>query len=53
MPIEIRELVIRTQITDDRTRDKRSKKQPVLDERQIVERCVEKLMKIMSKKMER
>jgi hypothetical protein len=53
MPIEIRELVIRTHVVDDRTQDKRKKKQTTLDEHQIVERCVEKVVKIMNKKMER
>jgi hypothetical protein len=53
MPIEIRELVIRMQVVDDRIHNKQRKKQPTLDEHQIVERCVEKVVKIMKKKIER
>ncbi|MFZ6010892.1 MAG: DUF5908 family protein [Bacteroidota bacterium] len=55
MAIEIRELVIRTNIVDD---TKMSASRPEngnssLDERLIIERCVEKVLRKLGKKRER
>lgn len=48
MPIEIRELIIRTQITDSR---QASGTTPLrLNEKEIIERCVEKVLRKLSKK---
>lgn len=48
MPIEIRELIIRTQITDSRHASGTTP--PRVNEREIIERCVEKVLRKLSKK---
>lgn len=54
MPIEIRELIIRTTITTDGSPVKRH---PELvrqyNEKDMVDRCVEKVIRMLNKKIER
>lgn len=55
MPLEIRELIIRTQIvTVDEKRDKRSEvEQQYVDTKLIVDQCIAKVLKALRNKMER
>jgi hypothetical protein len=48
MPIEIRELIIRTQITDSRPAGSTAPSRA--NEKEIIERCVEKVLRKLSKK---
>jgi hypothetical protein len=54
MPIEIRELIIRTHVTDDHhTRQKKEGTAVRWNEKEIIERCVEKVMRQLNRKKER
>jgi Family of unknown function (DUF5908) len=54
MPIEIRELIIRTHVTDeDMARKKKEKPALQWNEKEIIERCVEKVMRKLERKKER
>ncbi len=55
MPLEIRELIIRTQIiTDDsRKANHQNYRQLEIDTKAIVEQCVNKILKSLKKKMDR
>ena len=54
MPIEIRELIIRTHITDEGLPSKKLVGNlQSYNEREIIERCVEKVLRKLNKKGER
>lgn len=55
MPLEIRELIIRTQIISDDTKQMngQSNRQQRIDTKAIVEQCTNKILKSLKKKMER
>lgn len=53
MPIEIRELVIRTHITDEPGVKRTQSKDIKINEKEIIERCVEKVLRRLNKKGER
>ncbi|NOS91598.1 MAG: hypothetical protein HOP30_06725 [Cyclobacteriaceae bacterium] len=54
MPIEIRELIIRTHVTDDdHFRKKRETPVAKWNEKEIIERCVEKVLRKLDRKKER
>lgn len=55
MPLEIRELIIRTQIVSDDDRSVEQNGQPAIpvDTQLLVDQCVEKVLKAIRKKMER
>lgn len=53
MPIEIRELVIRTHITEERSKGHTEKTQPHINEREIIDRCMESIFKKLYRKSER
>lgn len=54
MPIDIRELIIRTHILDEGNPKKKNSENTVsLNEKEIVDRCVEKVLRKLSKKTER
>lgn len=54
MPIEIRELIIRTHVTDeDMARKKKDTPSIRWNEKEIIERCVEKVMRKLDRKKER
>jgi hypothetical protein len=54
MPIEIRELIIRTHVTDeDLAQKKREVPSLKWNEKEIIERCVEKVMRKLDRKKER
>lgn len=56
MPLEIRELIIRTQIISDETQNALASQQlhsEAVDTKEIVDQCVEKILKVLKKKMER
>ncbi|MFK8006923.1 MAG: DUF5908 family protein [Saprospiraceae bacterium] len=55
MPLEIRELIIRTQIiTNDSTKMNHQKnRQNEIDTKAIVDQCVNKILKSLKKKMDR
>lgn len=53
MPIEIREMVIRTQIVEEDRLKKISHTQRPVNEKEIIDRCVEKILKKLNKKMQR
>jgi hypothetical protein len=54
MPIEIRELIIRTHVTDeDLARKKKETRSVKWNEKEIIERCVEKVMRKLDRKTER
>ena len=54
MPIEIRELIIRTTIiSNDAMKTRSHTVEPLINEKQLVDRCVEKVIKLLKKKNER
>ncbi|MGB3466732.1 MAG: DUF5908 family protein [Cyclobacteriaceae bacterium] len=54
MPIEVRELIIKTQITEDDDHFRESDYQLQAErERQLVEKCVHEVLKKLRKKIER
>ena len=53
MPIEIRELIIRTHISDEDRVAKKSTGSRSYNEREIIERCIEKILRRLNKKGER
>ena len=53
MPIEIRELVIRTHVTDEPGAKRTQAKDMKINEKEIIERCVEKILRRLNKKAER
>lgn len=53
MPIEIRELVIRTSIIHEKGKDRGDKNQAPVNEREIIDKCVDKILKKLYKKPER
>jgi hypothetical protein len=54
MPIEIRELIIRTQVTDEgAAAGKSADNARSYSQKEIIERCVEKILRILHKKTER
>lgn len=52
MPIEIRELVIRVQVLDSSVKNLQTQKR-TLNEKEIIERCVERILRKLNKKAER
>lgn len=54
MPIEIRELVIRATVEDgEKPRQENAAPQEQNDQQQIIEECVEQVLKILERKNER
>lgn len=52
MPIEIRELIIRSTISDE-AGESPGEKAPAVNKREIVEDCVEQVLEILKRKEER
>ncbi len=53
MPIEIRELVIRTHVVDESGVKRTQSKDTKVNDKEIIERCVEKILRRLNKKSER
>lgn len=53
MPIEIRELIIRTQIVSEGLREKHDQKPHLPREKSLVEQCVQKVLRELRKKNQR
>lgn len=53
MPVEIRELIIRTHISDGSPSGKAEQATRQFDERAFIEKCVEKVLRKLNKSKER
>ena len=53
MPIEIRELIIRARIEEDTGQDETSSHEDRFSREELLEDCVEQVMRIMERKKER